>query len=388
MKYYIRQNNELDCGITSVKILSSILHKDEEYLFDLENQRLSSMMDLKKELKKRNIEAEGFYIDDFNELKKIRNAIILIKENTLNHFVILKKITKKFVHLIDPKLGKRIIDINYFKTIFTKNALVVQKVNKKKKINKDHYFMYKISYFISFLIDFSLIYVLTYIINIEGQILYTSLVIVSILLNLAFKFFIALSFSASIEKKMIMPLFKFKMDIDELKICQEYKVKMIEDSFKNRAYIYIAFFTAIILIKNSVYNLISIFACFIYLYGYFKVGEYKTIIESDVYNHLESDLKIEKSQYLKIKKKSSFYLFISIGLKIILVIISLFVSAFINYINNYSSFIFLSVNFFMCLTLNKLITSVYENDYVFREKFNETKYNFLKIIKRYKDGNS
>ena len=387
MKYYIRQNNELDCGITSVKILSSILHKDEEYLFNLENQRLSSMMDLKKELKKRNIEAEGFYIDDFNELKKIRNAIILIKENTLNHFVILKKITKKFVYLIDPKLGKRIIDINYFKTIFTKNALVVQKINKKKIIKKDHYFMHKISYFISFLIDFSLIYVLTYIINIEGQILYTSLVIVSILLNLAFKFFIALSFSASIEKKMIMPLFKFKMDINELNICQKYKVKMIEDSFKNRAYIYIAFFIALILIKNSVYNLISIFSCFIYLYGYFKVGEYKTIIESDIYNHIERDLKIDKSQYLKMKKKSSFYLFISIGLKTILVIISIFVSAFINYINNYSSFIFLSVNFFMCLTLNKLITSVYENDYVFREKFNETKYNFLKIEKRYKDGN-
>ena len=38
----------------------------------------------------------------------------------------------------------------------------------------------------------------------------------------------------------------------------------------------------------------------------------------------------------------------------------------------------------MCLTLNKLITSVYENDYVFREKYNETKYNFLKIVKRYK----
>ena len=61
---------------------------------------------------------------------------------------------------------------------------------------------------------------------------------------------------------------------------------------------------------------------------------------------------------------------------------------YLNYINNYSSFIFLSVNFFMCLTLNKLITSVYENNYVFREKFNETKYNFLKIVKRYKDGNS
>ena len=61
MKYLIKQTSEKNCGITCVKILSALLHHDDSYLFDLEESNCSSMLDLKKELLKRNIESDGYY---------------------------------------------------------------------------------------------------------------------------------------------------------------------------------------------------------------------------------------------------------------------------------------------------------------------------------------
>ena len=385
MKYLIKQTSEKNCGITCVKILSALLHHDDSYLFDLEESNCSSMLDLKKELLKRNIESDGYYIDDLEKLKKCRNSILLIKENSINHFVILLKLTKKYAYLIDPKLGKRIINLDYFKTIFTNNALVVKKINKQKKKKRDNYYMYKVTYLLSFLIDFSLIYVLTYIINIKGQLLYTLLVFISILLNLAFKFFIALSFSSNFEKTLILPLFNKDLDAKDLNTAIEYKAKLIDYIFKNLAYYCIIIFVILLLLKNSLVNFLSIIFCFMHPLCQIKFEDLQKILESNLFYNLQVNSKFNLKQYSNLKKKSSKFVTIFTIEKIGFWIIILLISIFINYFNNYTSLVFISINFFLSLSLGNLILNIYENENNKKEKLNEAKLVFLRISNKKKE---
>lgn len=136
-----KQKGEFDCGIS---VVQSILIN----LFDIEvsQKEISSLiylsssekenggisfLDMKKIFLFFSIETEGFKIENknnfLNNLTDINLPIIchLQDEEKLKngHFVILYKVTKNNVFILDPKLGERIYKYEYFEKKWSGNFL-------------------------------------------------------------------------------------------------------------------------------------------------------------------------------------------------------------------------------------------------------------------------
>lgn len=119
-KYIVKQNDIKDCGICC---LESIIKYYNGYI-PLETLRLdtktnnngTTAYNLIKTAKKYGFNALGKKIKDINDKDIILPAIAHITtKKGLNHFVVIYKITKNNIHIMDPSKGYKIINKNEFK---------------------------------------------------------------------------------------------------------------------------------------------------------------------------------------------------------------------------------------------------------------------------------
>lgn len=141
-----KQEDIKDCGIV---VLQSVFHFFNKYWLSISELKRDAfynedgivIKNLQSLALKWGIELEAFY-GDIIALKEIniQNPIItIIKENDLNHYVIIKKIDKKYIYILDPISGLRKLEIEYFKKIFSNILITTKKVfdiNLKKIENK------------------------------------------------------------------------------------------------------------------------------------------------------------------------------------------------------------------------------------------------------------
>lgn len=109
--FYIRQQNDSDCGITCLKILLANVKKDKEYLFlpiDEEKGKYS-FLDLKNIAKEHGLLLNGAKYSGELDISKIEKypLIISIEQNEIKHSVILLKKKNDKILVLDPELGKR-----------------------------------------------------------------------------------------------------------------------------------------------------------------------------------------------------------------------------------------------------------------------------------------
>ena len=119
-KYIVKQNDIKDCGICC---LESIIKYYNGYI-PLETLRLdtktnnngTTAYNLIKTAKKYGFNALGKKIKDINDKDIILPAIAHITtKKGLNHFVVIYKITKNNIHIMDPSKGYKTINKNEFK---------------------------------------------------------------------------------------------------------------------------------------------------------------------------------------------------------------------------------------------------------------------------------
>lgn len=119
-KYIVKQNDIKDCGICC---LESIIKYYNGYI-PLETLRLdtktnnngTTAYNLIKTAKKYGFNALGKKIKDIDDKDIILPAIAHITtKKGLNHFVVIYKITKNNIHIMDPSKGYKIINKNEFK---------------------------------------------------------------------------------------------------------------------------------------------------------------------------------------------------------------------------------------------------------------------------------
>jgi ABC-type bacteriocin/lantibiotic exporter with double-glycine peptidase domain len=103
------QNLENDCGSAVVKTILQKYRDNNSFRYLFSDIELTadgySIFDVENELKKFNIEAESYFLENINELKTIQNECILVVDNEgLNHYIVCHKIKKNSVIISDPKL--------------------------------------------------------------------------------------------------------------------------------------------------------------------------------------------------------------------------------------------------------------------------------------------
>ena len=137
---YVRQIAERDCGISC---LSSIIkyyggYVKREYLREITNTTREgvSLYSLKEGCTKLGIEAKAIQ-SDIKPLGKEVPFIAHILKDNLGHFVVISKITNKYITIIDPSCGIKKIDILKWNEITTNIYLLLKPVNKILKQEND-----------------------------------------------------------------------------------------------------------------------------------------------------------------------------------------------------------------------------------------------------------
>lgn len=137
---YVRQIAERDCGISC---LSSIIkyyggYVKREYLREITNTTREgvSLYSLKEGCIKLGIEAKAIQ-SDIKPLEKEVPFIAHILKDNLGHFVVISKITNKYITIMDPSCGIKKIDILKWNEITTNVYLLLKPVNKILKQEND-----------------------------------------------------------------------------------------------------------------------------------------------------------------------------------------------------------------------------------------------------------
>ena len=137
---YVRQIAERDCGISC---LSSIIkyyggYVKREYLREITNTTREgvSLYSLKEGCTKLGIEAKAIQ-SDIKPLEKEVPFIAHILKDNLGHFVVISKITNKYITIMDPSCGIKKIDILKWNEITTNIYLLLKPVNKILKQEND-----------------------------------------------------------------------------------------------------------------------------------------------------------------------------------------------------------------------------------------------------------
>lgn len=136
--FYINQQTNHDCGFTCLKILLANINHQKDFLFLPNKKEKYSYFDLIEIAKEHNLILEGVEFKNPKLLLDNKNMMVItIKENGLNHAVIIKKKRKNNFELIDPNKGKYIISFDDLMLKWDKTALIIKDFKKcKYKANK------------------------------------------------------------------------------------------------------------------------------------------------------------------------------------------------------------------------------------------------------------
>lgn len=147
MKQYeiIKQHDLKDCGVCS--LLSIIKHYGG--FIPLEKLRIDTHTSLEgttayhliEAAKSYGFDAYGLQVEKIGELKNlVLPAIAHVEMNHLSHFVVIYKVEKKKIEIMDPAKGKVKMMLEDFEKIWTKNILLFYPKYSLPKTNPKHFF--------------------------------------------------------------------------------------------------------------------------------------------------------------------------------------------------------------------------------------------------------
>ena len=132
--YFINQIGKNDCAFTCLSMLLAHYHHDKNYLFLKHEDRPYNFNELIEEGKKYQTELVGIKVSNEEILKCKKFPLIVTLKGVGNtrHAVLLTRISRRSVFIIDPNGGKRRIPYELFISKWTNHALIVKHFNKMK----------------------------------------------------------------------------------------------------------------------------------------------------------------------------------------------------------------------------------------------------------------
>lgn len=130
---YIEQYDEKDCGPTCLAMISQYFGKRVSIprLRDwAKTDKLgTNLYGLIHAAEKIGIELTGMRVDTFSELKKVNLPIIahIINQQGYEHFVVIEKIKKNKLYIVDPGKGRYRLTENEFRNIWTNIVILAEK---------------------------------------------------------------------------------------------------------------------------------------------------------------------------------------------------------------------------------------------------------------------
>jgi predicted double-glycine peptidase len=311
MRNFILQSGEYDCGFACLKMLLSTLHHNEKYLYLTETKKEAySMLDLKNIALEYGLKLKGVQVESLVELK---NSICLLSINGINHYVLVKKITKAKIIFYDPSYGKKILSKSEFENLFTGYSLVPEKVEEHTLTKNTNIvpFWYFFGYVMSLLIDFGFMYLFSYFVKVETNQYLTIISVCGVLINFMFKILISLLASRKIENKYLLKRIN-DLNEEQIKRIILFKKDYLHFYFSLINYFCVFIFGISILLINGFYSIFFIaftIICLIFRFMVInKILESKNTLGENIEKTMFNNSK-RRELYLKGRKNAENYAF-------------------------------------------------------------------------------
>ena len=135
--FFISQIGPNDCAFTCLKILLANYHHDKNYLFLPNKDTPYSFAELESIASEHHMKTLGVKVENSEELTKSKDFPFIAtinKQKGSKHSVLVLSVSRKYVKIFDPELGRRRMPIDDFYEMWDKKALIVQKEPGHKKV--------------------------------------------------------------------------------------------------------------------------------------------------------------------------------------------------------------------------------------------------------------
>jgi len=138
LRQVVHQTEDFSCGAAA---LATVLHyyygapvTEREAIIGMfkegDKEKIQqvgfSMLDMKKFADSRKYQGQGYRINSINDLKELNIPVItLIDTNRYKHFVVIRKVTDKYVFLADPSWGNRRMSLKDFEKVWNQIILAI-----------------------------------------------------------------------------------------------------------------------------------------------------------------------------------------------------------------------------------------------------------------------
>lgn len=325
MKYYCLQLFENDCGLACIKSLLAFYYKDEKYLMinQSSTDKKYSLYDLENISNQYGLKLESYEIDDYSCIKRFPYLAYIKTENESYHFII-NNIKKENVYIFDPKVGERIIELDYLRKQEKKIVSIPRKpISKRKdKFEKINLIPYQIFLISSKALEIFCLFMLSFEIkNLNLKLLFYFLCFLFIKV---INYFLNIKFMKNYDKKYLLK------DIENKNIKNEFILKKDIFSFYNDIYtsLMITIFLMFVLMINDLKNAIVLLILSFSYIGLKKIFNSINLKLKEKINKLENDKNYIEANYLSYKIPKN-----EIIVDLIITIIILICSLIICYIN-------------------------------------------------------
>lgn len=279
--YY--QNETNDCARAAIRNILILNYHDENMKMIYLEKNIDNFLNIKETLSTYNLDYDGYVVDDLYKFKKINFPLVAQVANGDNfHFVVVKKITLKYVYYLDSDSGDIKVTVKDFLKIFTGKVLIKisNKKNIKNKTNKSFLAIKNIAiYSVLFLIQLTSLLLSFYFMNQANSFPFPLVFLIISAINIIFLNLYNLKVRSEYDRKYLIPYLKKYPNSDDF----NYLTKVFDEDIKRINCIYNYLLIVIIgtflfinnEIKVSLLALISIIISFVIIIN-------KSNIESNI----------------------------------------------------------------------------------------------------------
>lgn len=250
----VYQSSITDCGKACVRNVLSLAFKSKDFSYQHLSSDCINFEEMREELLRNNLEYKSYEVFDVHLLKKeMLPAIAQIKNGEKTHFVVIKKITKKKIYILDPQFGYLILKDKEFKEVFLNNVLVLNKIISKTKAKKCDLLKpsEKLSYYLCGLFECVSLFFIFFSSGLSSPVVIMIIALTVFMVLLLLQNSINFTIKKRLENEIMIPYIKEFKDKDDFAILMNVFKLQIEKYSKSVSYFVALFMIFILMILNS-----------------------------------------------------------------------------------------------------------------------------------------